>query len=522
MANTTLGGAQARQPTYLDLIRRGALEHGPRTAIVYGGQCMTFAEVDALSSRLAHALHASGVGQGARVGLLLNNGLYSVPLDFACVKGGLNRVPLNSRLSLAEHLSMLGETGCTHLVFGEGLQERASELAAGKPGLVCLGLGASLPGAADLLALARTQPAQGPDIEVGPDDVVLTLFTSGTTGTLKAAQHTQASYAGICRNVLLNLLPATKDDAMLHAASMIHASGVFVLPFWLRGARTVILPGFEPGGFLAALESERVTAINLVPTMLQMLLEHPGFASADVSALKYVIYGASPMPRAVLERAMVHWGAQRFWQYYGQTEIPLCLAVLRPEDHTPELMGSACGQPCVDVEMRLLDEQGRDVPRGEPGEITVRGPSAVAGYYNAPGLTQETFTPDGWVRTRDIGVLDERGFLHLKDRKSDMIISGGYNVYPQEVENALMTHAGVLECAVVGTPHDKWVEMVTAVVVLRSGHAPEPEALIAHVAGQLASYKKPQRIVFATEIPKTAVGKLNRRLLRERLQENLV
>lgn len=518
-SNTVPGGAQARQPTYLELIRRGARQHGPRTAIVYGDQSLSFAQVDALSSRMAHALHASGLGQGTRVALLLGNGLYSVPLDFACAKAGLNRVPLNARLSLSEHVAMLRETGCTHLVFGEGLAQRAQELRDAMDGLACLGLGAALDGAADLLALTQGQPDHGPDIEAGPDDVVLTLFTSGTTGTLKAAQHTQSSYAGICRNVLLNLLPATPDDAMLHAASMIHASGVFVLPCWLRGARTVILPGFEPGQFLATLQRQRVTAINLVPTMLQMLLEHPDFAAADVSALRYVIYGASPMPRAVLERAMAHWGRQRFWQYYGQTEVPLCLAVLRPEDHVDGLLGSACGQPCIDVELRLLDGQGHDVPAGEPGEITVRAPSGVAGYYNAPQLTAETFTPDGWVRTRDVGVLDERGFLHLKDRKSDMIISGGYNVYPLEVENALMTHPAVRECAVVGTPHEKWVEAVTAVVVLRAGHAADPEALVAHVGQQLASYKKPQRVLFAEEIPKTAVGKLNRRLLRERLSQ---
>ena len=305
---------------------------------------------------------------------------------------------------------------------------------------------------------------------------------------------------------------------MLHAASMIHASGVFVLPFWLRGGRTVILSSFEPGQFLSTLQAQRVTAVNMVPTMLQMLLEHPDFHRADVSALKYVIYGASPMPRSVLQKAMDHWGAQRFWQYYGQTEVPLCLAVLRPEDHTAELMGAACGQPCIDVELRLLDEQGRDVAVGEAGEITVRAPSAVRGYYNAGQLNTETFTPDGWVRTRDIGQFDERGFLYLKDRKSDMIITGGYNVYPQEVENALLTHPAVRECVVIGLPHEKWVEVVTAAVVLRDGVQVTEEELVSHVASQLASYKKPQRVLFVAEVAKTAVGKLNRRAMRDRLQ----
>lgn len=517
MTSMVLGGAQARQPTYLELISRGARQHGPRTAIVFGAASMTFSEVDALSSQMANALQQSGLVQGTRLALLLNNGLFSVPLDFACVKAGLNRVPLNARLSLDEHVRMLQETGCTHLVFGEGLAERAAQLRQALAGLVCLGLGAELDGATDLRALAARQPAQAPQIQVLPDDVVLTLFTSGTTGSLKAAQHTQASYAAVCRNVLLNLLPVTPDDAMLHAASMIHASGVFVLPCWLRGARTVILPGFEPAAFLQTLQSQRVTAINLVPTMLQMLLEHPDCSETDVSALRYVIYGASPMPRKVLERAMALWGSHRFWQYYGQTEVPLCLTVLRPEDHASPDLATSCGQPCVDVELRLLDDAGQEVAVGTPGEITVRGPSAVAGYYESPNLTAETFTPDGWVRTRDMGVMDARGFIHLKDRKSDMIISGGYNVYPQEVENALMTHAAVRECAVVGMPDDKWVEVVTAAVALHPGMQVSEQALIAHVAAQLASYKKPQRLVFVAEIPKTAVGKLNRKQVRLQL-----
>ncbi|EHP41701.1 fatty-acid--CoA ligase [Cupriavidus basilensis OR16] len=508
-------------PTTLELIRRGAAQHGPRTAIAFGGQSLTFAEVDALSARLAHALQAAGAAPGERVALLLNNGLHSVPLDFACVKAALNRVPLNARLALAEHQRMLQDTGCRMLVFGPDLAERAQALHEALPELACLGLGTSLEGGADLLAAAQSQPATDPQVQVAEDDVILTLFTSGTTGTLKAARHTQASYAAICRNVLLNLLPATPDDVMLHAASLIHASGVFVLPFWLRGGKTVILPGFEPASFLAAIERERVTAINLVPTMLQMLVSLPAMAACKADALRYVIYGASPMPRTVIERAMAIWGQHRFWQYYGQTEAPLCLAVLRPEDHHGERLG-ACGQVALEVEMRLLDEAGRDVPPGQPGEIAIRAPFGVAGYHNAPELTAQTFLPGGWVRTRDIGVFDADGFLHLKDRTSDMIVSGGYNVYPGEVENALLTHPAVHECAVIGLPDEKWVEAVTAVVVLHAGQAASDALaaeLVQHVAAQFAAYKKPRRVLFASELPKTAVGKMNRRALRERYRD---
>ena len=500
--------------TYHELIGRGARQHGPRTAIVCGDESLTFQEVDELSSQLAHALHQAGAHPHCRVALLVNNGLYSVPLDFGCVKAGVNRVPLNSRLSLAEHVSMLQSTRCQFLVFGAGLDERAAALSQAVPELTCLGLDAQLTGTSDLLVQALEQSVQAPVIAVRHDDVVLTLFTSGTTGILKAAEHTQASYAAICQNVLLNLLAVTRDDAMLHAASLIHASGVFVLPFWLRGGRTVILPGFEPQLFLQTLQSKRITAINLVPTMLQMLVDHPDIDSTDVSSLRYVIYGASPMPRPVIERAMTLWGQHRFWQYYGQTEVPLCLAVLRPEDHHGDLLDS-CGQPALDIEMRLVDESGNDVALGTPGEIIVRAPSAVTGYYNAPELNSTTFAADGWVRTRDIGVFDTHGYLHLKDRTSDMIISGGYNVYPREVENALMTHPAVRECAVIGLTDKVWVEAVTAVVVLRPGLEASDSELIAHAATQIASYKKPHRVLFVEDIPKTAVGKLNRKQLRD-------
>ena len=507
-------------PTTRELIIRGAREHSDRIAIVFGDQEMTFVQVDELSNRLAHVLAEVGVGNGRRVGLLVNNSLLSVPLDFACVKAGINRVPLNSRLSVTEHVTMLTDADCELVVFGSDLADRARELAPELPKVRFVGLETAFGDEPSLLERADRAPTTLPEVQVDPDDVLLTLFTSGTTGTLKAVQHTQASYAGICRNVLLNLVPATGDEVMLHAASLIHASGVFVLPLWLRGGRTVILPGFTPTSFLEAIPRHGVTAVNLVPTMIQMLVEHPAFTSTDVSTLTQVIYGASPMPRPTIERAMDVWGRERFWQYYGQTEIPLCIAVLRPEHHTSDRL-AACGQIAADIELRLLDEAGREVPRGEPGEIVVRGPSASAGYHNAPELTDQTYI-DGWIHTRDIGALDEHGFLFLKDRTSDMIISGGYNVYPREVEDALLTHTAVREAVVVGTPDDQWVESVTAVLVLADGTTGDDALraeLIAHVGERIASYKKPRDILFREAIPKTAVGKLDRKSLRAALVE---
>ncbi len=508
----------ASAPTYLDLIERGAAQNASRVALIVGDKPMTFAEVNTRANQLAHALRAVGVSARSRVALLVNNGEHSVPLDFACVKASLNRVPLNSRLSVQEHARMVQEANCEALVFGPDLAERAADLARAVPGLRCYGLGAALSDGGDLLPIAAMQPHTAPESDARPDDVVLTLYTSGTTGVLKAAQHTQASYAGICRNILLNLLPVTPEDSMLHSASLIHASGTFILPFWLRGAVSIVLPGFVPANFLEAIEKYRATAINLVPTMMQMLLEHPDIDRRDLSSLSRIIYGASPMPRTVINRAMAKFGRDKFWQYYGQTEVPLCLAVLRPEDHTDDLLG-ACGRPAIDVEIRLVNEAGQPVAEGEPGEILVRSDSAAAGYFNAPELTAQSFDAEGWVHTRDVGVFDARGFLHLRDRTSDMIISGGYNVYPREVEDALLTHPAVFEAAVVGAPDEKWVEAVVAFVVLKPDAAVEEADLIRHVAGQIASYKKPHAVRFVASIPKTAVGKLDRKALRAGVRE---
>lgn len=502
----------AAGPLYRDLIERGARIHANRVAMIIGDQSYTFADVNNRANRLAQALIQSGTAKGARLAVLLDNCSDSMPIDFALAKAGLNRVPLNSRLSRDEHIHMVTQAGCNFIVFSDVQVARASELISAVPDMVPLGLGVALRGGCDIDALAATHDPLPPLVAIDHSDVVLTLFTSGTTGVLKAAQHTQSSYAAICRNVLLNLFPVEPDDRMLHAASLIHASGTFVLPFWLRGACSVVLNGFAPDVFVAAIEKHRVTAINLVPTMLQMLIDHLALHRPDISSLRHIIYGASPMPRPLIECAIDRLGQERFWQYYGQTEAPLCIAVLRPEDHVPESL-AACGRPSVDVDIRLLDEHGRDVGDG-PGEIAVRMASAAIGYYHASELSSQTFV-DGWVKTRDVGRIDHNGYLHLLDRRSDMIITGGYNVYPREVEDALLSHPAVLEVAVVGTSDDKWVEAVVAFVVVRQGHDIDQEALIAHVATRIASYKKPNRIIFAAELPKTTVGKLDRKALRQ-------
>jgi fatty-acyl-CoA synthase len=518
----------------VELIRRGARYFPERTAVYFEDRSLTFHEVDRLSNRIAHALARNGINRGGRLAILANNSLYTMPVDFACVKSGAARTPLNARLSMDEHEHMLRDTGAQIVIYDPELADRAEVLAARIAGLTMLGLGSNRCGS-DLLVEALSEPETDPQVRAEPDDVILSVFTSGTTGRLKAAEHTQSSYAAMCANLSTNLPDIAPDDVMLHAASLFHASGCFLLPYWVKGAATAVLAKFEPAEFLTAVARWRVSSTHLVPTMLAMLLDQPEVENVDMSSVRTIVYGASPMPVPVIKRALDLWGP-RFVQYYGQTEAPIFITRLSQEDHAGPLASrrlSSCGRPSIDCEIRLIDSEGNDVPSGEQGEIVLRAPFVMRGYLNAPDLNASTFIEGGWLRTRDVGRFDEEGYLYLVDRTSDMIITGGYNVYPREVEDALLEHPLVLECAVVGAPHEKWVEAVTAFVVLRARGGAKGEAadntaevaieneLIEFTRARLASYKVPKSIHFIDEIPKSAVGKVLRRALRDQLSTAL-
>ena len=498
-----------------ELIRRGALYHRDRIALLFGDERMTFGAVDSLSNRIAQVLGGRlGLGKGSPVSLLWDNSLLGMPADFACVKAGLQRTPLNGRLSLDEHGAMIEKIGARTLIYGPSQAERAAALREARPELAVYGVGDAEVGP-DLLRLAADAPDSDPALAHDPDDVILALFTSGTTGVLKAVQHTHRSYAAVVHNVLTNLIDPKPGEIMLHAASLIHASGCFVLPYWLRGGTAAILPGFTPASYLEAIERFRPQALNLVPTMLQMLFQTPGIDEADLSSVETIIYGTSPMPRPVLERGLALWGPV-FIQYYGQTEAPLAICCMGKKDHAeaaPERLLS-CGRPSVETEIRLVDEDGQDVPQGEPGEILLRAPFVMKGYTD-PALSAETLLAGGWLRTRDIGRFDAGGWLTLVDRTSDMIVTGGYNVYPREVEDVLAAHETVAQVAVVGLPDEIWGEAVTAFVVAHEGAEADEGALIAHAHEHLAGYKAPKAVRFVDAIPLSAVGKPLRRALRE-------
>lgn len=498
----------------VEMVKRGAERFSTRTAVLFGDEALSFHEVDKAANRFANFFREHGVGKGSFVALLVENGLWSVSLDFACLKAGAVRVPLNARLSVSEHKWMLEETGARLLVHAPELSDTAGELCASVEGLIGIGLaGPGVTDGTDLISGAANTSEDDPCVEFVADDPMLLLYTSGTTGKLKAVIHTQASYAAVATNILTNLLDPRRDSVMLHAASLIHASGTFVLPYWLRGGSAAILHHFEPHEFIRAIARYRVTEVNLVPTMLQMLFSSGAASEADISSLRTVCYGASPMPLPILKQAMTAWGPI-FTQYYGQTEAPLCISVLDKDDHLDEELLGSCGHPCVDAEVRLIADDGTPAGPGEIGEIEVRAPFVMAGYYRADELNAQTRTSDGWLRTRDMARCDERGYLYIVDRRSDMIVTGGYNVYPREVEDALLTHPGVAECAVVAAPDPVWVETVVAFVTLKPGAQVDATELQATVRAQLAGYKVPKRVEFVSSIPKSAVGKVLRRALR--------
>ncbi|MDQ6660121.1 MAG: AMP-binding protein [Chloroflexota bacterium] len=502
-----------------DLITRGATYYSDKVAVIFGEQRLTFETVYGNANALANALLNLGLHKGDRVAFLLANSAQSIEIDFAILQAGLVRVPLNTRLSESEHLHMLAETETRAILFTEEFVNRVATL---RPQLrtvqhYCQINGQpSFPWVSSLSALTAQAGRNEPPVVLHEDDYATIQYTSGTTGTLKAAIHTQETWAAIATNIL-TALRIEEDDVMLHAAPLTHASGTLVLPHWIRGGTNAILSGFQPEEYLAAVEHLHATTLNLVPTMIVMLINHPRVQDYSFDSVRSLIYGASPMPREALRRGLSLWGP-KFIQYYGQTESPLILTLLDAKEHvgdTAEVHERllSCGRPIPTTALRIVDEQGQPVSPGTIGEIAVASSQSMVGYWKAPKLTEATLR-DGWIYTRDMGYIDERGYVFLVDRKSDMIISGGFNIYPREVEEVLYLHPAVLEAAVIGVPDEVWVEAIKAYVVLRPGQTTEQE-LIDFCRDHLASYKKPKSVEFLDSLPKNPTGKVVRRVLRD-------
>jgi len=483
-------------------------------ALLWRGRTWSWAELDARVDRLAAALRARGVAPGDRVLVHARNSNAMVESMWACWKAGAAWVPTNVRLTPAEAAFLAQSSGAALLIRDRGFREHA--IACAVPRVLAIGDAAEGEEDYEAALAAATPPPPDHEAAVAPDHPAWFFFTSGTTGRPKAAVLTHGQMNFVVTNHLADLMPGLCErDASLVVAPLSHGAGIHLLSNVARGAPSIIPDGerLDAAEAWQLIAAHRVTNMFTVPTILAALAEH---ADAAPHALRHVIYAGAPMYRADQKRALERLGPCLV-QYFGLGEVTGNITVLRADQHSMDDAAPgalSCGQPRTGMEVAILAEDGARLPPGETGEICVRGPAVFAGYWKNPEATEKAFA-NGWFHTGDLGHLDARGFLHITGRQSDMFISGGSNVYPREVEEALLTHPAVAECAVLGLPHPRWGEAGVACLVLRE--AAEPAAILAHLAPLLARYKHPQRVVVWDALPKSAYGKVPKSLLRERL-----
>jgi acyl-CoA synthetase (AMP-forming)/AMP-acid ligase II len=499
------------------LIERAAAWHADRVAVVDPTRSLTFREVDRRANRLANALLSFEPTPGARVALLMPNRAEFVEADFAIAKAGKVKLPINTRLSDAEREYLIENSGADTLVFDVRFAEFVEEARARLPALrhlVAIGGGAS--GAEDYEALLAKASDTAPSIQRDDESPSFLLYTSGTTGRPKGATSTQRSRRAATLSMLAEEIEADPGDAMVHVGAVAHGSGSKILAYFLRGARNILVPRWDPEAFLELVARERATGSFMVPTMMSALAEASRHSKADWSSLRAISYGGAPIAPAKLEEVIDRLG-QVFVQVYGSCEAPHPLTVLpRAEHRVPkgkEARLASIGRETAQTELRLVDEAGNPVAPGEKGEMWVRGGHLMSGYWANPEATAEAFEGD-WYRTGDVAYRDEDGYYYVVDRARDMVISGGLNVYPAEVEACLHRHPAVLETAVIGVPDEEWGESVKAVVVVRPGMSLSEAEVIEHCREHLAGYKKPRSVDFVVELPKGSTGKILKRDLR--------
>jgi fatty-acyl-CoA synthase len=475
-----------------------------RVAVVHadpvrGEREQTYRELHERATRVAHVLAGLGVSRGDRVAYLGPNEPEFLEALFGTGLAGGVFVPLNTRLTPPELSHIVRDSGASVLVHAPSHDEHAAALREDVPHVLDRGT------AERLLAAAPADPV---DEAVGPDDLAMIMYTSGTTGRPKGAALSHANIGWNSVNVLIDVDLAA-DEVTLVNAPMFHVAALnqTVLPTLLKGG-TLVLDSFDPVRTLEVIARRRVTYLFGVPAMFQAVAATPEWATADLSSVRTVICGGAPVPSRVItiyqDRGLV------FLQGYGLTESSPSALFLRAAESTRKA-GSA-GTPCFFTDVRVVGRDGHDVAAGEPGEVLLHGPNVMTGYWGRPEETAAVLSADGWLRTGDVAVRDADGFLHIRDRVKDMIISGGENVYPAEVEDALHRHPAVADCAVIGVPDERWGEVGRAVVVANDPVA--PEELLRFLDGRIARYKIPKSVVFADALPRTASGKLRKGVLR--------
>ncbi|MBI5445289.1 MAG: long-chain-fatty-acid--CoA ligase [Deltaproteobacteria bacterium] len=504
-----------------EIARRNGLRFPGKPALVHGGRVLTWKELDVRVDRVANALLARGLRKGDRVAVVLGNCPEFVEAYFGAARAGLIAVPVSYRLNARELGEILGRAEPSLAIVGRAYAGKLEELAGRLPGLrrpwVVGGAAAGADAYEEVLAAGSASPVASPASE---HDTFAIFFTSGTTGLPKGAMvsHLNLEANGFNQFVADG---SRADDVNLVGTPLYHMGAVFMaVTYMLLGCTQVIVDHFEPGLWLDTLERERATVALLVPTMINSVLNDPSLPDRDLSSLRLVFYGGGPMPPAVLRRALERLPCG-FTQGYGLTETLEATFLVAADhaldgDEARQRRLASAGREAVGAEVRIVDDGGRDLGPGEVGEVLVRSRSVISGYWNLPEETAKAVR-GGWFYTGDLGYLDEDRYLFVVDRKKDMVVSGGVNIYTKEIEAVLYTHPAVLEAAVLGLPDEHWGEAVTAAVVLRSGLRASAEELVEHCVAELAGYKKPRRVFFLDELPKNPSGKILKRELRQSL-----
>lgn len=514
----------ARADTIGEHLRRTAARRPNKVALIDGDTTLTFAEFDRLANRFANALSECGVKPGDRIALLSRNCWQFAVTAYGAARAGAILVPLNFVLTAGEIGPLLDVAAPTVLVAQTALvptAERAIAESGVRVGtfleIIDDAATAPLPGWIPFGEVLATSHDTEPAPVLGPDDPLRIMFTSGTESRPKGAVHSSRSLGS---EYLSSVVEGGMDgdDVELHALPLYHCAQLdcFLGPDIMLGATSILLPAPDPATVLRKIAEHRVTKFFAPPTVWISLLRSPDFEGADLSSLKKGYYGAAAMPVEVLLELQKRLPNLKLWNFYGQTELAPVATILPPHEQLSHA-GSA-GRPVLHVETRVVNESGEPVPVGEVGEIVHRSPQLTLGYWNAPEQTAEAFR-GGWFHSGDLGVFDEDGRLRIVDRSKDMINTGGENVASREVEEALYEHAAIAECAVFATPHPKWVETVTAAVVLTAGATATEEELRAHTRERLAAFKVPTVVHVVATLPKNPSGKILKRELRQRFGE---
>lgn len=494
------------------LIERNAAFAPDKTAIAFGGTRLSYAAFAERIERTATALKQElGVGRGHRVAILSLNRPDYLVLLYACARLGAMLVPLNWRLAIAEQLFILTDAGAKVLVLEQAFEGVLSELARTAPGTAVVGLDFAPPRGTTFENLLTRGDGTSRNPHTDLSCPLLIVYTSGTTGRPKGAVLRQEAlfWNGVMSQHMHNM---TSDDHVLTVLPFFHVGGLNIqtTPALQLGATVTVHARFTPDAALAAIEQDRPTLTVMVPAIIQAVSEHPAWATTDLSSLKAVATGSTIVPPHLIERFVAR--EVPVLQVYGSTETcPIAVYTRLGGDHSRAGSTGLAGLCC---EAKVVDHSGIEVPAGTPGEIAVRGPNVFFEYWGNEAATRDALHT-GWYRTGDIGLCDAEGYFWVRDRKKNMIISGGENVYPAEVERVLLEHPDVSECAVIGRPDPRWDEVPIAYVIPRSGCRPETDELRAHLQAQLARYKVPRDIVFVTDLPRTALGKVQHFLLKQ-------